>query len=357
MLDERSCFRIRKGNEDVESFLIDGFAKPSEEARSCESMMDSQKVHHMDGFEKRPQARSANPVCEAYLDVRCNDEGWSTTQHPAFLRSRQSIKSYPTFFNGKGTMLLVIDIGNTNIVMGVYDGDRLINHWRVRTERNMTEDEFHLLATGLFDRAGIATASIERTIISSVVPPMVNILDAFCRRYLHQAPVWVDAKTFTAMPIRYKNPAEVGADRIVNAVAAYERYRCALIVIDFGTATTFDVISEDGAYLGGAISPGIMIAAEALFQKASKLPRVELLHAPESAIGKDTAGSMQSGILFGYAGLVDGMVERLQKELDSKARVIATGGLAPLMAGIARSIESVEPDLTLEGLKLISERL
>ena len=254
-------------------------------------------------------------------------------------------------------MLLVIDVGNTNIVMGVYNGDRLINHWRVRTERNTTEDEFHLLATGLFERAGISTGFIERTIISSVVPPMVNILDAFCRRYLQQAPIWVDAKTFTAMPIRYKNPAEVGADRIVNAVAAYARYRCALIVIDFGTATTFDVISADGAYLGGAISPGIMIAAEALFQKASKLPRVELLHAPESAIGKDTAGSMQSGILFGYAGLVDGMVERIQAEMDTKARVIATGGLAPLMAGIARSIESVEPDLTLEGLKLISERL
>lgn len=254
-------------------------------------------------------------------------------------------------------MLLVIDIGNTNIVMGVYDGNRLIDSWRVRTERNMTEDEFHLLASGLFSRAGIDTEAIRETIIASVVPPMVNILDAFCRRYLHQAPHWVEAKTFKGMPIRYKNPSEVGADRIVNAVAAYERYRCALIVIDFGTATTFDVISHDGAYLGGAISPGIMIAAEALFQKASKLPRVELLCSPESAIGTDTASSMQSGILFGYAGLVDGMVERIQTELPSKAKVLATGGLAPLIAGISRSIESVEPDLTLEGLKLISERL
>lgn len=254
-------------------------------------------------------------------------------------------------------LLLVIDVGNTNIVMGVYDGDRLINHWRVRTERNMTEDEFHLLATGLFERAGIETSAIRKTIISSVVPPMVNILDAFCNRYLHHAPVWVDARTFTGMPILYKNPAEVGADRIVNAVAAYERYRCALIVIDFGTATTFDVISAQGEYLGGAISPGIMIAAEALFQKASKLPRVELLRPPERAIGTDTAASMQSGILYGYAGLVDGMVARIQSELVHKAKVIATGGLAPLMAGIAHSIESVQPDITLEGLKLISERM
>jgi type III pantothenate kinase len=254
-------------------------------------------------------------------------------------------------------LLLVIDVGNTNIVMGVYDGDRLINHWRVRTERNMTEDEFHLLATGLFERAGIETSAIRKTIISSVVPPMVNILDAFCNRYLHHAPVWVDARTFTGMPILYKNPAEVGADRIVNAVAAYKRYQCALIVIDFGTATTFDVISAQGEYLGGAISPGIMIAAEALFQKASKLPRVELLRPPERAIGTDTAASMQSGILYGYAGLVDGMVSRIQSELGHNAKVIATGGLAPLMAGIAHSIESVQPDITLEGLKLISERL
>lgn len=254
-------------------------------------------------------------------------------------------------------LLLVIDVGNTNIVMGVYDGDRLINHWRVRTERNMTEDEFHLLATGLFERAGIETNAIRKTIISSVVPPMVNILDAFCNRYLHHAPVWVDARTFTGMPILYKNPAEVGADRIVNAVAAYERYRCALIVIDFGTATTFDVISAQGEYLGGAISPGIMIAAEALFQKASKLPRVELLRPPERAIGTDTAASMQSGILYGYAGLVDGMVGRIQSELGRNAKVIATGGLAPLMAGIAHSIEFVQPDITLEGLKLINERM
>ena len=186
---------------------------------------------------------------------------------------------------------------------------------------------------------------------------MVNILDAFCNRYLHHAPVWVDARTFTGMPILYKNPAEVGADRIVNAVAAYKRYQCALIVIDFGTATTFDVISAQGEYLGGAISPGIMIAAEALFQKASKLPRVELLRPPERAIGTDTAASMQSGILYGYAGLVDGMVSRIQLELGHNAKVIATGGLAPLMAGIAHSIESVQPDITLEGLKLISERL
>jgi type III pantothenate kinase len=254
-------------------------------------------------------------------------------------------------------MLLVIDIGNTNIVLGIYRKETLVCAWRIRTERNATEDEFNVIACGLFATGGIDPARIERTIISSVVPPMANILDAFCRKYLGHAPRWVDPRQASPMPILYSNPAEVGADRIVNAVAAFHRHPGRLIVIDFGTATTFDVISERGEYLGGAISPGIMIAAEALFMKASKLPRVEIFTPPRQVVGKDTAASIQSGIIFGYAGLVDGMVGRIQQETGGGARVLATGGLAPLMAEVCETIETVESDLTLEGLRLIDAML
>ncbi|MFH1984999.1 MAG: type III pantothenate kinase [Pseudomonadota bacterium] len=254
-------------------------------------------------------------------------------------------------------MLLVIDVGNTNIVLGIYDGKRLVCHWRIHTERNSTEDEFNVLIMNLFANDGITPGDIQQTIISSVVPPMVGILDAFSLKYLGRAPHWVDAKSAGIMPIRYSNPAEVGADRIVNAVAAYERYHSALIVIDFGTATTFDAISQAGEYLGGAISPGIMISAEALFQKASKLPRVEIFRKPASVIGTDTISSMQSGIICGYAGLVDGMVERMKKELGGTVKTVATGGLAPLIQQAATSIEVVAPELTLEGLRIIWERI
>ncbi len=253
-------------------------------------------------------------------------------------------------------MLLVIDVGNTNTVMGVYDGKRLVRGWRIRTEQNTTEDEFNILATQLFAVGGIATGTIDKTAISCVVPPMVTILDSFCRKYLGHAPLWVDARTAAGMPILYHNPGDVGADRIVNAVGAYHRHQCSLIVIDFGTATTFDAISQKGEYLGGAISPGIGIAAEALFTKASKLPRVEIFTRPEQVVGVNTAGSIQSGIIFGYAGLVDGMVRRMRKEMGTHPKVIATGGLAPLMADVAETIEAVEPNLTLEGLRLISEK-
>jgi type III pantothenate kinase len=252
-------------------------------------------------------------------------------------------------------MLLVIDVGNTNTVLGVYDGDRLAESWRIHTNRSVTADEFNVLITGLFAGSRMEPGEVARTIISSVVPPMVPILDGFCRRYLGHSPTWVDPRTYGGMPIRYSNPAEVGADRIVNAVAAYEKYGTALIVIDFGTATTFDAISARGEYLGGAISPGIMISAEALFQNASKLPRVELFSPPERVVGKDTAASIQAGIIFGYAGLVEGMVQRMAGEMGA-VRVVATGGLAPLMAAVCPAIEAVEPDLTLEGLRIIDER-
>ncbi len=254
-------------------------------------------------------------------------------------------------------MLLVIDIGNTNTVIGIYDGRHLVKNWRIRTEKRTTEDEFNILASNLFSESSLSSKNIDKTVISCVVPPLVTILDSFCRKYLGHAPHWVDAMSVSNLPIRYKNPSEVGADRIVNAVAAFRKYKTSLVVIDFGTATTFDAISKQGEYLGGAISPGIMIASEALFMKASKLPRVEIFVPPESVIGKDTASSIKAGIIFGYAGLVDGMVRRMKIEMHTNPRVIATGGLAELMYQVSETIEVVEPDLTLEGLRIISNSL
>lgn len=255
-------------------------------------------------------------------------------------------------------MLLVIDVGNTNTVIGVYDQDVLKMDWRIRTIKDTTADEFNVLANALFKDKGIAAADIHKTVISSVVPSSVPILNAFCERYLSLTPVWINPESVKQlMPILYNNPAEVGADRIVNAIAAYARYKTALIVIDFGTATTFDVISQKGEYLGGAIVPGIMISAEALFHKASRLPRVEIFQAPEKVIGKYTLESIRSGIIHGNAAMVDGMVERIQKEMSDPAKVIATGGLATLISGVSHTIESVEPALTLDGLRIISNTL
>jgi type III pantothenate kinase len=254
-------------------------------------------------------------------------------------------------------MLLAIDIGNTNTVIGVFDEDLLVHHWRLRTEKDATEDEFQVTVKSLFSLENAMLDSITGTIVSCVVPPMVNILDRFCTKYLHHEPIWVDAATFTDMPILYDNPKEVGADRIVNAAAAFHKYRTNLIVVDFGTATTFDCISQDGAYLGGAISPGIVVSSEALFQKASKLPRVEIFVAPKRAIAKDTVSSMNAGIIFGYAGLVDGIVRRIKSEMTTAPKVIATGALAELVAEFAETIEAVEPHLTLEGLRIIYSKV
>jgi type III pantothenate kinase len=254
-------------------------------------------------------------------------------------------------------MLLVIDVGNTNTVLGVFDGDRLATDWRIRTERNATEDELNILVRNLFSLEGISPLDIHQTVISCVVPPMVSLLNLFCVKYLDHEPLWVDPRQTPLMQNLYDNPSEVGADRIVNGVAAYDKYRSALVVIDFGTATTFDAISAKGDYLGGAISPGIGISAEALFLKASKLPRVEIFKQPEVVIGKDTATSIKSGIIFGYAGLVDGMVLRMKKELGGVVKTVATGGLAPLMKGVSKTIDVVEPNLTLVGLRLIGESM
>ena len=194
-----------------------------------------------------------------------------------------------------------------------------------------------------------------KTLISCVVPPLVSILDSFCQKYLKHQPLWISAESIGKMPIRYRNPFEVGADRIVNAVAAFEKYQTSLIVIDFGTATTFDAISIKGEYLGGAISPGIMIASEALYIHASKLPRVEIFVPPETVIGKDTENSIKAGIIYGYAGLVDGIVKRMKIEMGTGPKVIATGGLAELICSVSDTIEVVESDLTLYGLQIISD--
>ena len=253
-------------------------------------------------------------------------------------------------------MLMVLDVGNTHMVLGVFQSDELVSEWRIHTNPGITEDEFFVTISNLFSTLKISESNIKKVVISSVVPPMTRMLESFCRKYLSCAPIWIDASKVD-MPILYTNPAEVGADRIVNAVAAYHKYQTSLIVIDFGTATTFDVISDKGEYLGGAISPGIGIAAEALFQRASKLPRVDLIHPPESAIGKDTTASMKSGIIYGYAELVDGMVRRIKEEMKGSPKVIATGGLAPLMQHVSQSIEFVDQGLTLEGLKIISKKL
>ncbi|MFZ0449440.1 MAG: type III pantothenate kinase [Desulfatiglandaceae bacterium] len=249
-----------------------------------------------------------------------------------------------------------MDIGNTNIVLGLIRDGEILQHWRVRTEREVTSDEFGILVSNLFKNSGIDTGSISHMIVSCVVPPLLNTMEEFAKRYLHLTPLIVGPDIKTGMAIRYDNPKEVGADRIVNAVGAYEKYKRAMVVVDFGTATTFDVVSGAGEYQGGAIAPGVWISCEALFQKASKLPRVEIFARPKSVIAKDTVSSMNVGIVYGYAGLVDGIVRRIQKEAGEDLLVIATGGLAPLICDVSDTIDHVEEFLTLEGLKVIFKR-
>jgi len=253
-------------------------------------------------------------------------------------------------------MLFCTDIGNTNIVLGLIRDGEILHHWRVRTEREVTSDEFGMLVSNLLKNSGIDSESIRDMIVSCVVPPLLNTMEEFAKRYLHLTPIIVGPDIETGMAIRYDNPKEVGADRIVNAVGAYEKYKRAMVVVDFGTATTFDVVSGGGEYLGGAIAPGVWISCEALFQKASKLPRVEIFAHPKRVIAKDTVSSMNVGIVYGYAGLVDGIVRRIQKEAGEEVLVIATGGLAPLMCDVSETIDHVEEFLTLEGLKVIFER-
>ncbi|MFO7838787.1 MAG: type III pantothenate kinase [Desulfosalsimonadaceae bacterium] len=252
-------------------------------------------------------------------------------------------------------MLLVIDVGNTQIVIGVFDGKQLIRDWRLHTNSAVTADELHLTISQLLAQETIESRMIGRAVISCVVPPLINALASYCRRYLNLQPLWVTPGTVDIV-ILYDKPDEVGADRLVNAVAAYHKYRTSLIVIDFGTATTFDIISGKGEYIGGAISPGIGISAEALFSRASKLPRVEF-QAPPKVIGTNTSESMRSGLMYGYAELVDGMVSRIRHQMAPACpRVIATGGMAPVIGNLSQTIEAVEAALTLEGLRIISEQ-
>lgn len=253
-------------------------------------------------------------------------------------------------------MLLAMDIGNTNTVLGLFNGDQIVHDWRIRTEVNATVDEYGILIRSLFNAHGVPPDKVKDIIISCVVPPVLNVVERFCRKYFSLVPLIVGPGVKTGMPIFYDNPKEVGADRIVNAVAAYEAFQKATIVVDFGTATTFDYISDRGEYMGGVITPGIMISCEALFQKASKLPRVEIFAKPPSIIAKNTIASMNAGIVYGYAGLVEGIINRIRREVNADLRVVATGGLAPLIACECPAIEEVDDYLTLKGLKIIFER-
>ncbi len=252
-------------------------------------------------------------------------------------------------------MLLVIDIGNTNVVWGVYERRTLRAHWRLATDPKTTSDEYGILFTNLLATTGILPKQISGAIVSSVVPALTSTFERLIGEYFFRRPLIVSSDCDTGLTLRYANPKEIGSDRLVNAAAAYEKYRQDLIIVDFGTATTFCVVTKEAEYLGGVIAPGLGISAEALFARAAKLSKVELVR-PKQVIGTDTTGSIQSGLLFGYAGLVDSIVRRIEEETGRSAFVIATGGLSSVIAPETQTIQKVEPLLTLEGLELLYRR-
>lgn len=248
-----------------------------------------------------------------------------------------------------------MDVGNTNIVLGVYEGDTLKYYWRIETNRNRTEDEYGMLIKALFEHEGQSIRDVTGIIISSVVPPIMFFLEKMCEKYFGIKPFIVGPGIKTGLNIKYENPREVGADRIVNAVAAIHEYGSPLIIVDFGTATTYCFVNEEKQYLGGAIAPGIQISTEALYTKAAKLPRIEIAP-PERIIGRNTVEAMQAGVVYGYVGQVDGIVSRMRAYSKKRPTVIATGGLAELIAKESKEIDIVDPLLTLKGLHLIYNR-
>jgi len=268
-------------------------------------------------------------------------------------------------------MLFVLDVGNTNTVLGVFAHaeksrpnevggeplhyERLLAHWRVATRQGSTVDEYGVLFRNLFSMASLEASAIRGIVISSVVPPLDPVLRQVCERYFNSKPLLIEPGVKTGMPVHYDNPAEVGADRVVNAVAAFEKYGGPCVIVDFGTATTFDCVSAKGEYLGGVICPGIGISADALFQRTARLPRVEI-RKPARVIGTNTVGSLQSGLYYGYLGLVDGILELLLKEMGEDTKVLATGGLGSMIGTGSKYIKTVDDLLTLEGLRIIWER-
>jgi type III pantothenate kinase len=252
-------------------------------------------------------------------------------------------------------MLLAIDIGNTNVVCGLFEGSTLRGHWRLATEARRTDNEYGILLLNLLQKAGFTPDLITGCILSSVVPALTATFDSVVQTYFGRTPVTVGPDTDSGLTLRYANPKEIGSDRIVNAAAAYARYHSDVIIVDFGTATTFCAVTKSAEYVGGVIAPGLGISADALFARTAKLPKVEIIR-PKTVIGTDTIGGIQSGLLFGYVGLVDGIVRRMERELGRTSIVVATGGLATVIAQETETIREVLPFLTLEGLELLYRR-